>query len=356
MPTENLEISLLSIISLISFFVFLMISKFSHKIGNGVLLDTEFDKPQAFHTAETLRSGGLASIISLLIFFIFYYFFLQELLSKYISISLFVFFLGFLDDIKFNISPNLRLFLMTCVMFFLIVFFSITINGVDLYLLKEFISKSQILAYLFSLICFLFIINGANLVDGFNGLLAIHLIIISSILFFLNLNYGNESLALIIVAQIIVLVVFLVFNFPKAKMFMGDSGSYMFGSLTALNIIETNNQIPEISSFFFCIILFYLFFEVFFSFFRKIFLKKSPFKPDEKHLHMLSYKFLKSSMKFNDCNYINSLVINLIYLFLIIPGFFFIESKIISVFIFFFLLIFYLLFYTLLYNHEKNYK
>ena len=136
MPVENLEISLLSIISLVSFFVFLIISKFSHKIGNGVMLDTEFDKPQAFHTEVTPRSGGLAGIISLFIFFISYYFLFQELISKYIFISLFVFFLGFLEDIKFNIKPNLRLLMMTGVMFFFIFFFSITINGVDLPFLR----------------------------------------------------------------------------------------------------------------------------------------------------------------------------------------------------------------------------
>ena len=48
-----------------------------------------------------------------------------------------------------------------------------------------------------------------------------------------------------------------------------------FGTFTALNVIETNNLNPNISSFFYCILLFYLFFEVFFSFFRKLMQKKS---------------------------------------------------------------------------------
>ena len=53
-----------------------------------------------------------------------------------------------------------------------------------------------------------------------------------------------------------------------------------FGTFTALNVIETNNLNANISSFFFTILLFYLFFEVFFSFFRKLAQKKSPIKPD----------------------------------------------------------------------------
>ena len=80
---------------------------------------------------------------------------------------------------------------------------------------------------------------------------------------------------MMIVSQLIILVVFALFNFPKSKMFLGDSGAYFHGSITALNTIVTNNLNSEISSFFFCVLLFYLFFEVFFSFFRKL-LKNNP--------------------------------------------------------------------------------
>ena len=115
--------------------------------------------------------------------------------------------------------------------------------------------------------------------------------------------------------MIITLFCFLIFNFPKALIFLGDGGSYLFGSLTVLNVIKTNNLNPEISSFFFCILLFYLFFEIFFSFFCLFYLKKSPLKPDKNHLHMLSYRWLGGKAKFNNCNYLNSLAINFVYLF-----------------------------------------
>tara|TARA_B100000676_G_C17768419_1_gene675380 strand:- start:81 stop:731 length:651 start_codon:yes stop_codon:yes gene_type:complete len=206
----------------------------------------------------------------------------------------------------------------------------------------------------FTLLCLLFIINGANLIDGFNGLLTIHLLLINFILFFINLNNGNETLTTIITAQIVILVTFLLFNFPRAKMFLGDSGSYLLGSLVALNIINTNNLNPQISSFFFCILLFYLFFEVFFSFFRKLLLRKSPLKPDKQHLHMLIYEFLSKSGKFKDSNYLNSVVINLVYIFLILPAIFFQDNGLICKYWFFSLLILYIVFYSLLYSFAKK--
>ena len=152
----------------------------------------------------------------------------------------------------------------------------------------------------------------------------------------------------------VVLLSFLLFNFPKAKMFLGDSGSYLFGSLVALNIVNTNNLNPGISSFFFCTLLFYLFFEVFFSFFRKLYLKKSPLKPDKFHLHMLLYNFLHSSGKFKDSNYLNSVIINLVYVCAILPIFFFKDNGLICKYWFFSMLALYIVFYLLLYSFAKK--
>ena len=116
----------------------------------------------------------------------------------------------------------------------------------------------------------MFIINGSNLIDGFNGLLAFQLIIINSVLLYINIENNFFEISVFITAQIIILMVFLLFNFPSAKIFMGDGGAYLFGTFTALNVIETNNLNPNISSFFYCILLFYIFFEVFSLFLEKL--------------------------------------------------------------------------------------
>ena len=68
MGTESIEASFLSIFALISFFIFLLVSKYSNKIRGGALLDKDFLKPQAFHDDPITRSGGVAAIISLSIF------------------------------------------------------------------------------------------------------------------------------------------------------------------------------------------------------------------------------------------------------------------------------------------------
>ena len=112
------------------------------------------------------------------------------------------------------------------------------------------------------------------------------------------------------------------FNFPKAKVFLGDGGAYFLGTFIAISAIKTSIDNQSVSAFYFCILLFYLFFEVFFSFFRKIIKeKKSPIHPDNKHLHMILYKMLlkKNNNKLKS-NYHVSLIINSIYFILLLPA------------------------------------
>ena len=353
MQSESLEFSLLSIFSFLSFFTFFIVQKFSHKIRNGLLLDSDFDKPQAFHKSNIPRSGGLACLISFLIFAILNNLLFFSFYFDYLVLGTGLFLIGFLDDIKFRLSPKARLTLMASILLISVKFFSIQIYGIDLIFLNKILSI-EIFYIFFIILCFLFIINGSNLIDGFNGLLAFQLIIINSILLFINIENELQPFSMIITAQIITLLIFLLFNFPSAKIFMGDGGAYLFGAFTALNVIETNNLNPNVSSFFFTILLFYLFFEVFFSFIRKLVKKKSPIKPDSEHLHMLSYKILNFKNSHRDCNYLNTLYINFIYCLLVLPSILVKENGTMCKYWFFSLIIIYLLTYFKLNSFVKK--
>ena len=353
MGTESIEASFLSIFALISFFIFLIISKYSQRLRGGALLDMDLKKPQAFHEQPVTRSGGLAMIISLSIFFFIYYLLYSVILIEYILISLSMFIIGFLDDLKVNIKPFKRLLIMIFLLFSFIYILPIKIFNIDIPLLN-FIISNHLFSSIFVLLCFLFVINGANLIDGFNGLLAINLIIINIILAYINLNSANLEFSFLLIAQIIITLSFLLFNFPNAKIFLGDSGAYLMGSMVALNTIITNNLNPNLSSFFFCTLLFYLFFEVFFSFFRKLSQNKSPIYPDEKHLHMLTYYKISQFYGKDKSNFLNSIIINIFYLILVTPGLYFMSSPVLSRYWFFIVLLIYMIIYLRLYRLTKN--
>ena len=317
--------------NLILFFVLISFGLFFYKYfllilnkyNSKLLIDNELEKPQAFHEFPVSTSGGIGIFFSFLIFFS-YLFLLEKIIYyEYLSFCTLFFLLGLADDLKINIRPKFRLLSMITLLIILVILNKFYVDHTGIGFLNRFL-EIDIFALLFVCLCFLFIINGSNLIDGYNGLLSIHALIILTNLFLVNYFSGVNDLALFIFCGVLIITVFLKYNFPKATFFLGDSGSYFLGTFIAVSVIKTSIANPTISPFYFCILLFYLFFEVFFSFIRKIVVeKRSPLFPDGKHLHMLLYKILlkKSDNKFKS-NYHVSIIINSIYLILIIPAIF----------------------------------
>ena len=311
-----------------------------------VLSDNNFIKPQAFHEKSTYRLGGLAIFIPLVLTHLYFYFYKDIFDFEFISFCSLFFILGLLDDSKIEIRPKFRLMIMILLLLFLIIKNETYIEKTGFEFLDTLLGI-DIFSLIFISLCFLFIINGSNLIDGFNGLLGIHSIIIFIVLFFINLTNETNNLVYILFCTSIITLIFIYFNFPKAKMFLGDSGAYLIGSFIAISVINTSILNPNISPLFFCILLFYLFFEVFFSFFRKLFFaKQSPLLPDNQHLHMRIYKFLIKK-KYNKlkANYTTSIYINFIYLILITPGIIFLENNLFCRYYFLILLLAYIYFY-----------
>ena len=326
----------------------LILSKFDPKL----LVDDQFNKPQAFHTFPISTSGGTGIFFSFFILCLYLFLTQQIIYYEYLSFCTLFFFLGLVDDLKLNTKPKFRLFLMIAFLITLVILNEFYIESTGIRFLNRFL-EIDIFALFFVCLCFLFIINGSNLIDGYNGLLSIHTLIILINLFFVNYFGGNNDLAFFIFCVILVITIFLKYNFPKATLFLGDSGSYFLGTFIAISVIKTSIANPTISPFYFCILLFYLFFEVFFSFIRKIAVeRRSPLFPDGKHLHMLLYKtLLKKNNDKLKSNYYVSVVINLIYLILIIPAIFMMNN---GMFCKYYSIIFFLIyFFSYKIVHEK---
>ncbi len=140
----------------------------------------------------------------------------------------------------------------------------------------------------------LLLINSFNLIDGVDGLAA-SIGCISCLLFGVFFMINNVvPYALFAFSMCGVLLAFLVYNFPPAKIFMGDSGSTLIGLMTAILSIKfientsiqlqfANQATPVIA---FGILLIPLM-DVLRVFTLRIYKKQSPLMPDRNHLHHL---------------------------------------------------------------------
>jgi len=244
-------------------------------------------KPHAVHKNPVPRVGGLSIFSSYLLTS----FFLENQLFdlRVLLPATLVFGLGFLEDLRKDLSPKLRLE-------GLILFSALATLLVDLKINTiGFLQLPSIIAFPLTIIAIAGFTNAINIIDGLNGLASG----ISAIfLFFLGITfyeYGYSNLALLCFIILAGILGFMFFNFPYGKIFLGDGGAYFLGFMCAILSIKLIDLNSEISPWFPLILGAYPVWEVLFSAYRRKKKRKHPFFPDKLHFHTLIYYRLTRS-------------------------------------------------------------
>ncbi len=107
------------------------------------------------------------------------------------------------------------------------------------------INSLPILGSIILVVWLLFVINAINWVDGIDGLSGGLAIIGGGAIFILSLTQDVNQPAVAIISLVFLgsVLGFLVFNFPKAKIFAGTSGSYFFGFFLATVAVIAGTKI-----------------------------------------------------------------------------------------------------------------
>ena len=187
--------------------------------------------------------------------------------------------ISFLDDICKGIDFRIRLFVQSSVIF---VALSLLILNSE----SEFPIKMQQYSIM---IFWVYILNFSNFIDGLDGFLLIHSINVFLILllkFFVDQNLLISTLFSSFLLPCSFAMIF--FNFPKAKIFLGDTGSIFYGFVFGFIFFEL---ILNENYFVAGTIIMYPFFDVTLTLIKKIFNKKMPWDRD------FDYFFLKPVVK-----------------------------------------------------------
>ena len=140
-----------------------------------------------------------------------------------------LFFLGLWDD-KRHLGPFLKLGVQFAVALTAAAFGEIRIH---------FFIHNTIITSVLSAFWIVLIINAFNFLDNMDGLSAGVAVIASSILFTAAAINGQVFVGGLAIVFIGALLGFLVFNFPPAKIFMGDAGSLVVGFFVAMLTMRT---------------------------------------------------------------------------------------------------------------------
>jgi len=184
------------------------------------------------HTVPTPHGGGIAVAITWFVGLIYLYLNdqIDSALFFALIIGVVIAVVGLIDDIV-ELSPRLRIVVFTGVS--LIGIF--LIGGLDSIDFGIFTIENQILTNIFALLLVLWYINLTNFIDGINGYVGSEFVFL-----------GLAGLALFGAPVFTILIVsilgFLLWNYNKAKIFMGDVGSTLLGYNIAIFTIYYTNQ------------------------------------------------------------------------------------------------------------------
>ena len=315
---------------------------FSNKNSNKQIQDVHINNPS--------RLGGLT-------FYILFFGYETLVLSNFNTLfwcSSAILLIATLEDIRISIRPKVRLFIILISCLVLILDFNNLPNF-------NFGSLNVLFnSYPFQIIFFTFgiatVINGQNIIDGTNGLSALTSLCTFCGILFLGFLVNDIFIIEKSIFIITLILSFLIFNYPSGKIFLGDTGSYFLGLMASYLVIylfSNYNQIPNWSA---VIIIFYPTTEVCFSYFRKIKQKKSPFFPDDEHLHQKIFYLLLNKTNKNKvlCNALVSPTLAILWFgpLLLLP--FSIIDEYLSMFLLIALLLLYFFFYFLVSKYEKQ--
>ena len=271
---------------------------------------TNIPHKEITNSFNTYFLGGLIFLIGILLINI----------DNVFKIFLFLmFFLGLASDKNLIYSPKIRFFLQSAIVITSNIFSEYYIFSTKIIIIDNLLNDYYFRLF-FTTICILILINGSNFIDGVNLNLIGYYLIISIILNIINKS-GNVIFPYNFDFIIFILIIIYILNL-KGFIISGDSGAYAIGYLFGYTLIEISSLNPLISPIFIVLLLWYPAFENLFSILRKQKIKKSPLKPDFKHLHQLIYLNLKKkySKNITHVNNLTGLIINLYNLTIFLIG------------------------------------
>lgn len=188
------------------------------------------------HSTPTPRGGGVVFGLAIMMTTLFFY--LSGLLDPKFFFPILagaaIIFIGFIDDF-IDLSFFSRLivhFVCAITAIFFLGFISIN-NVLEVNVFADFIQMGITVFFI------VWMTNLYNFMDGINGIAALEAISVSFCMILILLLNDDIDYALLIQLLTVIFCVagFTIWNFPKARIFMGDSGSAFLGYLFSLYVI-----------------------------------------------------------------------------------------------------------------------
>lgn len=243
----------------------------------------DYPNERKVHKTPMPRLGGVAIFLACLVGYMLFANGSVRMLSILIA-SFVIVLMGIFDDIN-PIKARYKLIIQVIAACITTFYGNIVLNDISLFGLS--ISFPVPLNYIFTVILIVAITNAMNLIDGLDGLASgiscIYFGTIAIIAGILN-NIGGLDVILSLI-MLGATLGFLVYNFPPATIFMGDSGSQFLGFIIAVISLLGFKGTTITSLIVPLLILAIPIFDVVLAIFRRMLKGEGIMKADKEHFH-----------------------------------------------------------------------
>ena len=241
------------------------------------------------HSVLATRTGGISIFLALTASSFYFYFLGEQPYDFSLLIPLGIMFVVGIYDDFYNADFKLKFFIQIIVAKILIDQGLVITNFYGVFGLFE---MPWLMAQLFTIFVFLIIVNAINFIDGIDGL-ALSVFLLFLLLFEWILASKYTLILSVILATASLPLYY--FNFKKnKKIFLGDAGSLLIGTLMSIYTFQLLNPSFQLSflsqsakPYIAILLLLYPLFDLLRVFIIRIKAKKSPFVADKNHIHHL---------------------------------------------------------------------
>ena len=245
------------------------------------------------HKTKATKSGGISVFLTLFIYSLYFYLNQIDLFDFSLLIPLGIMFIVGVYDDFYNADFKLKFFLQIIVAKILIDQGLIIDNFYGVLGLNEI---PRLAGQIFTIFVFLIIVNAFNFIDGIDGLAITETIKVILLVEFLSIESTQFfSLGTLIILSLLPIYYF---NFKKDyKVFLGDAGSLFLGTLIAIYLLHVLGEDFVLKPYYkvnkpllSMALIAYPLVDLLRVFIIRVYNKRSPFNPDQNHLHHILIK------------------------------------------------------------------
>lgn len=255
--------------------------------------DHDLSGPQKFHARPVPRIGGTGIVVGVVVgaaILAWRESALAPWLAGFLACAMPAFVAGLTEDLTKTQSPRRRLFFTAVSAALAAGLAQAVITRTDIPGL-DWIVGFPIGALLVTVFVVAGVANAVNIIDGFNGLASMCVVIMLIGLAYVAFTVDDRLIAQLALVGVGAVLGFFVWNFPAGLVFLGDGGAYFLGLYLAELSILLLHRNPGVSPLFPLLLCFYPVFETVFSIYRRKWLRGVPMgMPDGAHLHSLIYR------------------------------------------------------------------